>query len=243
MTAGKSDNGYVRGLAVIIIVCSLLLFRSSFAFGTETGGIRISKDIPVGYERLLKKVQADGKVRVIVGVRASSAPEGGYTASEKMASQPLRISEAQESLLRSMQVSDESSIRRFRHFPFVALDLDEVALRDAIHNPMVSSIEEDMLYKPMLFQYTTFLIGAESGEASFYTGAGQTIVILDTGVDKTHPFLEGKIVDEACFSTNDPRYRVVSLCPNGQISQTGAGSGVYCPAAFSDCFHGTMLRA
>jgi subtilisin family serine protease len=32
-------------------------------------------------------------------------------------------------------------------------------------------------------------------------GTGQVIAILDTGVDKTHPFLANKVVAEACFST------------------------------------------
>ena len=31
-------------------------------------------------------------------------------------------------------------------------------------------------------------------------GAGWTVAILDTGVDKSHPFLAGKVVSQACFS-------------------------------------------
>ena len=241
MTTGKPDNGCIRCFAVIVSACLLLLFSSAFVAATETDDFFIPKDTTAIYDRLLRKAHSEGKVRVIIGLRTSSAPEGGPTDPGISASQRLRVSRAQESLLGSIHVSDESSIRRFRHIPFMALGLDEAVLRNLMNNPLVSSIEEDMLHRPTVLQYTSSLIGVDSVEAGQYTGAGQTIVILDTGVDKTHLFLDGKIVDEACFSTNDINNGVTSLCPNGEISQTGNGAGVYCPAVFSDCFHGTHV--
>lgn len=48
------------------------------------------------------------------------------------------------------------------------------------------------------------------------TGDGETIVITDTGVDYTHEMLSGKVIDGACFSTNDAGNDISSLCPNGQ---------------------------
>jgi subtilisin family serine protease len=52
-------------------------------------------------------------------------------------------------------------------------------------------------------------------------------------VDKTHPFLAGKVVEEACYSSEGD-------CPNGQTSQTGPGAGVPCTFA-SSCSHGTHV--
>jgi hypothetical protein len=52
-------------------------------------------------------------------------------------------------------------------------------------------------------------------------------------VDKTHPFLAGKVVEEACFSGN-------ASCPNGQTSQSGFNAGIPCTYA-SGCFHGTFV--
>jgi subtilisin family serine protease len=70
--------------------------------------------------------------------------------------------------------------------------------------------------------------------ANGLTGAGQTIAVLDTGTHTSHPFLAGKVVEEACYSIN-------SNCPNGAITMTGAGSGVYCTYAPDGCQHGTHV--
>ena len=57
--------------------------------------------------------------------------------------------------------------------------------------------------------------------------------MLDTGVDKAHSFLAGKVVSEACFSAGD--------CPGGASSSTAVGSGVPCTYAPGDCEHGTHV--
>jgi subtilisin family serine protease len=64
---------------------------------------------------------------------------------------------------------------------------------------------EDTLSAPTLADSVP-LIGADVAWAAGYSGAGQAVAILDTGVDKTHPFLTGKVIAEACFSsTTQPR--------------------------------------
>ena len=62
--------------------------------------------------------------------------------------------------------------------------------------------------------------GGLDGSFSTYTGQGQTVAILDTGVDKNHPFLRGKVVSEACYSHNIPASGVTSLCPGGATAST-----------------------
>ncbi|MEW6684124.1 MAG: S8 family serine peptidase [Nitrospirota bacterium] len=85
------------------------------------------------------------------------------------------------------------------------------------------------------------MIGANAVWNTGFSGAGQTIAILDTGVDRTHPFLAGRVVSEACYSTSDPINSVLSLCPNGATQQIGTGSGVNCPLFITGCQHGTHV--
>ena len=81
------------------------------------------------------------------------------------------------------------------------------------------------------------LIGADVSSAAGHTGAGWTVAILDTGVDGDHPFLAGKVVAEACYSTTASNAR--SFCPGGLSQSTAPGSGGDCPALIFGCDHGT----
>src|SRR5439155_3419955 len=100
-------------------------------------------------------------------------------------------------------------------------------------------IFKDEMLRPTLAESVP-LIHADQIHAAGFTGKGWTVAILDTGVDKTHPFLdEGKVVSEACYSTTDARH--FSLCPNGQSSQVGAGAGVNCSTQIDVCKHGTHV--
>jgi subtilisin family serine protease len=65
------------------------------------------------------------------------------------------------------------------------------------------------------------------------------VAILDTGVDKTHPFLSGKVISEACYSSNNEYSS--SLCPGGYESSTAVGSGVDCATSTDGCGHGTHV--
>jgi hypothetical protein len=52
-------------------------------------------------------------------------------------------------------------------------------------------------------------------------------------VDGNHPFLSGKVVSEAYYSSN--------LCPGGGTAETDPGSGANCPTYIDGCDHGTHV--
>ena len=76
--------------------------------------------------------------------------------------------------------------------------------------------------------------------AAGHTGAGQMVAILDTGVALGHAYFQGKIVEEACFSTSISAIGAFSLCPNGQNTQLGNGAATPC-SGVSNCDHGTHV--
>lgn len=69
-------------------------------------------------------------------------------------------------------------------------------------------------------------IGANVAHAVGQKGSGAAIVVIDTGIEKSHPFFQSRVVLEACFATK---------CPNGQPSMVGSG------AAAPVHWHGTHV--
>jgi subtilisin len=108
--------------------------------------------------------------------------------------------------------------------------VDEGGLIELLNNPAIIQIMKDEMVQPTLAQSVP-LINADDVWAAGLTGSTWAVTVLDTGVDKTHLFLDqGKVVSEACYSTNDARRSMSSLCLNGQTSQVGSAAGVNCPA-------------
>jgi subtilisin len=118
------------------------------------------------------------------------------------------------------------------------MEISRDALDALASDPDVESIEEDVPMPPTLAESVP-LIGAPAAWAEGATGAGWTVAILDTGVDSTHPFLAGKVIEEACYSNAGGGGGQSSLCPGGMPSSTSPGSGLNC--TIDGCDHGTHV--
>lgn len=133
------------------------------------------------------------------------------------------------SVLEEADVST-SGARSFDDLSVVALDVSSDELRKLAESPDVVDVQPDLWLHTELRE-STAQIGAPNAWASGYRGAGQTVAVVDTGVDASHPFLRGKVAYEACFAPS---------CPNGATTMTGAGAAAPCPVA-NDCGHGTHV--
>jgi len=195
---------------------------------------------------LADRLAESGTLPVIVRLRVAFAPEDELRDAAEAGDQRAEIARAQSAVARALAGSNASHLRRFRYLPYLAVRVDAAALEALRRSPWVESVVEDAPEFLNLSE-STALIGAATpvngAWAQGFTGAGQTLVILDTGVDSAHPFLAGKVVAEACFS-NGPGGNE-SVCPNGAATQIGPGAARPCNVGAADplrqCDHGTHV--
>lgn len=187
---------------------------------------------------LQAQANASGSVRLIVGVRAAFAPEGDLPEVEAQ-NQRFDIGNAQAAVLFRLTAlrGVKKEATRFETIPFMALEANAGELAALIADRDVLSIEVDALHAATLAESSP-LIGATTAWGNGYNGNGQVVAVLDTGVDKTHAFLSGKVISEACYSTTYAAQSASSVCPGGVSSSTASGSGVNCG---SNCDHGTHV--
>ena len=201
----------------------------------------------LAFNQLLAKAQAAGSVRVIVGLTLPLPfdPEGDLTGPEAIRLQRATIAQQQQTLLQRLAEKNVTPYAKYKTIPFLALKVDAAALTALQNAAEVFSINEDKLRVASLASSTT-VIGMPAVWTAGNEGAGAAVVIIDSGVDAQHPFLNGRVVAEACFSNADGAGDGLSLCPNGQGQQIGSGAAnAKIPACIGPtgqfCDHGTHV--
>ncbi len=187
----------------------------------------------VQFDRLQKKAERQTqRIRVIVGLQTAWEPEGRLDSATANA-QRARIDGARDDVVSALGKAGHKVLHRYETVPYVALELSGEALAKLERSGEAASVQEDTADFATL-STSTRLTEATEATSLGRGGAGQHIAVLDTGVDKAHPFLAGKVVSEACFSAR-------ANCPGGVTSSTAVGSGVPCAYAVNGCRHGTHV--
>ena len=186
------------------------------------------------------RVLREGRVRVIAEVRlpaGAHVPEGLLTAAGQ-SGQRRDIASAQLQTLARLKGRSHRVFHQFSTVPLVALEIGPDALAELEASSLwVKRVVVDTLNAPSLPQSIP-LIGADQVWSRGFDGTGVVVAIVDTGVEATHPFLAGKVVEEACYSSTVAGHSI-TMCPNGSTQQTGPGAGVTC--SLSSCWHGTHV--
>ena len=230
-----TNNHYFKVILAALVLLLLFAQGASGQSGPRTplerGSGTNAPTETTDASKLLRKAEQEGTVRVIVGLRADFAPEGKLS-NARAADQRQDIAGAQEGLRMDLEATRYQTLREFESIPYVALEVSPRALEAIQRSPRVTTIQEDRPESALLDRSAP-VVQAPDMWSTGYTGTGRTIAVLDTGVDSSHPFLAGKTVEEACYSSE-------SDCPNGSTSQTGAGSAIPCDYADA-CDHGTHV--
>ncbi len=208
--------------------------------------VQAELDIPAG---VLSTVQETGSARIIVTLKMPEQPDEGLAETAAVEEQRKQINLLQWQFVRELYPPLDGGIsnpaaaqeikRQFKTVPALALEVGFDSISKIRQNALVAGVEEDVPH-PATLSDSIPIIGADLVWDMGYSGAGQAVAVLDTGVDKTHPDLAGKVVSEACYSTTSSANEATTLCPNGEEDQVGNGAGVDCSGA-SGCDHGTHV--
>ncbi|QFY12471.1 S8 family serine peptidase [Nonomuraea phyllanthi] len=221
-----ADTGVPAPLAAGAPAALAAGVTAPLAAATPTPGTGTPDDEPFISPALVEEIQAKSRVRSIIELKPGQSVKAVANDLAK-SSEGSRILEAASS----------------PHF-FVA-EVDSAMLARLRKDRRVKCVYRDQLSTASL-DVSTALIRSNRANQAGWTGKGTTVAVLDTGIDRDHPFFTGRIVDEACFSSSDAGDGTVSLCPNSQPSQSGPGAAdaetAQCVVRGANaCSHGTHV--
>lgn len=188
-------------------------------------------------DELSQKVSLNGELSIIVRLKVAYNASDEVKGTLEAQAQRAEITRLQNLFLSNLTGYVQDSVRTFDHLPLIGLTVTSGALDIIRNHPSVLDIQENKINRIVLAE-STARIGATTAWTNGYTGSGYTVAIIDSGVDKTHPMIVGKVVSEACYSNSGSGGS--SVCPGGVSSSTASGSGVNC-SGDSGCSHGTHV--
>lgn len=207
------------GSLVAFVVAVALLLTASVASAQ-----------PPAEQAIEAKIRRQGFASVIAVARDPRAEPNDRAAS----------AQARAALISEARAAGARSVRPIDDLPYVEMRVDERSLARLRSSAWVDYVVENAAQPPHL-DVSVPRVGGTRAWSAGAGGRGQTIAVLDTGVQSNHPFLGGRVVLEACFSTQEDT-GVSSLCPGSVTASTSVGSAIpqQCTSV-GNCNHGTHV--
>jgi len=193
-------------------------------------------------ERVAARLAERGRVVVVVELAEPAMPEAWLPPSAA-GQQRRRVVSSQIEAIYDLAGTDAGPARPYPVIPFIALEVGPSALAALEASPFVRSVAVAEAYPPTLNESVPAAQVPEAHAIGF-SGAGQVVVVLDTGTDLDHVNFTGKGAAEACFAAGannagNPQ-NGGGDCPGGGDTAFGADAAVPCNY-HAQCFHGTHV--
>jgi subtilisin family serine protease len=198
-------------------------------------------------------IESEGSARAWVNLADHAAYRSGLRDGDREA----MVRAHQKAFERLQRVAGFEVLEGFEEYGTQLVQLDARGLAKLRQLPLVGNVRLDVpIAVPQLNNSTSAgAIGMPRIWSQGKYGTGQTIAILDTGIEKNHVFLKNhagvsRVTYEACFGKNTANYK--SPCPSPNASGDSppglVGSGApanpttYCASTDPDCSaHGTRV--
>jgi subtilisin family serine protease len=131
------------------------------------------------------------------------------------AARAAAIDRAAADVLGQVSSKEVQVVHRYRIVPILSAWANSKGLVELARRPGVKEIVLDRLNSESLDKSITLIRADAAWTTSI--GLGRFVAVLDTGVDRAHPFLGGRVAHEACFRRD-------GKCPNQGYQQIGTGA-------------------
>jgi subtilisin family serine protease len=168
------------------------------------------------------------------------------------------ISNTKDAVLHQLNGKPYKINRTFSSIPYLALGVSPEALETLKTIPEILDIEEDRLIplpEPLeiessgdmsqpLLNDSVAVIGADVAWSLGFSGQGQYVAVLDTGLLTSHEMFKGKHIVEHCFARGRNFFDLENGgCPNGGIEMSGPGSAAHYAPQYGHGTHVTGIAA
>jgi subtilisin family serine protease len=188
---------------------------------------------------LLQRTREKGTIRVLVGLKFPQIDEAKLGPARAAAELKRQTSMANRILQRAFGNTHLGDVIHYEILPLIFVTVNAVQLEYLLRDPEVDHVQEDSYSKASLFKSRKTINAHKLPSA--INGGNTIVAVLDTGADRNHPMLKGRIIAEACFSSLAGSKH--SLCPNRALSATGPGSAADCNPLIAGCGHGTSVAS
>ncbi|MCK5630053.1 MAG: S8 family serine peptidase, partial [Nanoarchaeota archaeon] len=184
------------------------------AYGLDMPKVDQMAGVTVG-SQIREKLQTDKKVRAIITMKEPKAVKGW---SKKVAAMGTnQVKELKKAAMESAinNIGRQRVKHKYNSFNGFSASLTQEEFNDLIASGMVESIEYDEPFYISLQDSTGIINATESWSLQFngtnLTGEGQTVCVIDTGVDYTHPDLGGCNISQVVLNGTNESYILENL--------------------------------